>query len=73
MTMRYRRITKAVNRRFWNYESDTAHSLYVVSYGRGTAINTSDIDILMLLPNTAKKRFDAYAQNGQSALLQVVG
>lgn len=26
----------------------------------------------MLLPDAAKKRFDAYAQNGQSAILQVV-
>lgn len=72
ITMRYKRIMEAVNRRFWNYINDAAHSLYVGSYGRGTAINTSDIDILMLLPDAAKKRFDAYAQNGQSAILQVV-
>ena len=72
ITMRYKRITEAVNRRFWNYINDAAHSLYVGSYGRGTAINTSDIDILMLLPDAAKKRFDAYAQNGQSVILQVV-
>lgn len=72
ITMRYKRITEAVNCRFWNYINDAAHSLYVGSYGRGTAINTSDIDILMLLPDAAKKRFDAYAQNGQSAILQVV-
>lgn len=53
ITMRYKRITEAVNRRFWNYVNDAAHSLYVGSYGRGTAINTSDIDsscsCLMLL------------------------
>ena len=72
ITMRYKRITEAVNRRFWNYVNDAAHSLYVGSYGRGAAINTSDIDILMLLPDAARKRFDAYAQNGQSAILQVV-
>lgn len=72
ITMRYKRITKSVNRCFWNYINDTVHSLYVGSYGRGTAINTSDIDILVLLPDAEKKRFDAYTQNGQSALLQVV-
>ena len=38
ISQRYRRITKAVNLEFWNIESETAHSLYVGSYGRGTAI-----------------------------------
>ena len=38
--MRYKEITKAVNRTFWNSESETDHSRYVGSYGRGTAINT---------------------------------
>mgnify|MGYP002674593051 FL=1 len=35
---RYRRITRSVNRTFWNTDSDVAHSFYVGSYGRGTAI-----------------------------------
>ena len=42
---RYKRITKAINREFWNTDSDTAHSFYVGSYGRGTAVDTSDIDM----------------------------
>lgn len=69
---RYKRITKAVNRAFWNSESETAHSLYVGSYGRGTAIDTSDLDVLIELPKAEYERFDAYKGNGQSRLLQVV-
>ena len=47
ISMRYKEITKAINRAFWNSESETDHSRYVGSYGRGTAINTSDLDILI--------------------------
>lgn len=49
ISVRYKRITKAVNQTFWNSISDTAHSFYVGSYGRGTAINTSDLDVLIEL------------------------
>lgn len=69
---RYKRITKAVNREFWNSESDTEHSFYVGSYGRGTAINTSDIDILVELPRREYERYDAQKGNGQSRLLQAL-
>lgn len=69
---RYRRITKAINREFWGIDSDTAHSFYVGSYGRGTAVDTSDIDILVELPRAEYERFDAYQSNGQSRLLQAV-
>ena len=53
-------------------ESETLHSLYVGSYGRGTAIDDSDIDILMELPEVEYNRFDAVWGNGQSRLLQAV-
>lgn len=69
---RYKRITKAINVEFWNSTSDTAHSFYVGSYGRNTAINTSDIDILVELPKNVYYRFDALKGNGQSRLLQAV-
>lgn len=69
---RYKRITKAINREFWGIDSDTAHSFYVGSYGRGTAVDTSDIDILVELPRDEYERFDAYQSNGQSRLLQAV-
>jgi len=69
---RYKRITKAVNVGFWNSASETAHSRYVGSYGRGTAINTSDLDVLIELPYDDYERFTSYGNNGQSKLLQVV-
>lgn len=72
ISTRYKAITKAVNREFWNTTSDTAHSLYVGSYGRGTAVDTSDIDILLELPRSEYERFDYYKGNGQSRLLQAV-
>lgn len=69
---RYKRITRAINSEFWNSTSDTAHSLYVGSYGRGTAIDTSDVDILVELPQSEYERYDAHGGNGQSRLLQAV-
>ena len=49
ISTRYKAVTKAINREFWNSQSDKEHSLYVGSYGRGTAIDTSDVDILVEL------------------------
>lgn len=72
VSKRYKRITKAANSEFWNINSDTAHSMYVGSYGRGTAINTSDIDILVELPREEYNRFDSLKGNGQSRLLQAL-
>ena len=72
ITQRYGRITKAVNCEFWDIDSETENSRYVGSYGRGTAINTSDIDILVELPRDVYESHDALKGNGQSRLLQVV-
>lgn len=72
ISQRYHRITKAVNLEFWNSSSEIAHSLYVGSYGRGTAIDSSDIDILVELPREEYNRYDAHKGNGQSRLLQAV-
>lgn len=47
VSLRYHTVTKAINNEFWNSISDTQHSLYVGSYGRNTAIDTSDVDILV--------------------------
>ena len=66
VSQRYRRITRAVNSEFWGSSSETAHSLYVGSYGRGTAIDTSDIDILVELPRDEYNKYDALRGNGQS-------
>lgn len=72
ISQRYHTVTKAINKEFWNSSSDTANSLYVGSYGRGTAIDTSDLDILVCLPETEYYRFDVMKGNGQSRLLQSV-
>lgn len=65
-------VTKAINRDFWNGSTDASHSFYVGSYGRHTAISTSDIDILLKLPMVEYNRFDMLKGNGQSRLLQGV-
>ena len=70
--LRYHQITKRINLDYWNSSSETSHSLYVGSYGRGTEIWTSDIDIIVQLPYSTYKKFDGYTSNGQSALLQEV-
>lgn len=69
---RYHQITKRINLDYWNSSSETTHSLYVGSYGRGTEIWTSDIDIIVQLPYSTYEKFNAYKNNGQSALLQEV-
>ena len=69
---RYHRIIEIVNREFWSMDNDTAHGLYVGSYGRGTAIDTSDIDMLVEIPQEQHDRFSAYRWNGQSKFLQAV-
>lgn len=72
VSYRYKRITRQLNKDFWNLESDTRNSLYVGSYGRDTDIYTSDIDMLFMLPYEVYKQFDNYRGNGQSSLLQTV-
>lgn len=72
ITYRYKRITKQLNKDFYNSESETIHSFYAGSYGRGTDIVTSDVDMIFQLPYTTYVRYNNYSGNGQSALLQAV-
>lgn len=72
ISARYLRVTKAINRAFWNSDSDSAHSFYVGSYGRRSAINSSDVDILVELPSSEYDHFTSLNGNGQSRLLQAV-
>jgi hypothetical protein len=66
-------ITQRLNTDFWSTTSDTAHSLYVGSYGRSTAIEGfSDLDLIFELPYSVYQQYDNYYGNGQSALLQAV-
>ncbi len=70
--MRYHSITKRLNKDFRSIDNDYLNSLYVGSYGRGTAIHVSDIDILYILPWDYYTKYNSYRQNGQSALLQSI-
>jgi hypothetical protein len=72
ISYRYKRITKQLNKDFWDTESDTSHSLYVGSYGRDTDIHVSDIDVLFQLPYSVYERINGHSGNGQSALLAEV-
>ncbi|MBA2850836.1 putative nucleotidyltransferase [Methanococcus maripaludis] len=69
---RYKSITEKINSTYWGINSDTSHSLYVGSYGRGTDTRTSDVDIIVELPDHLYTRYSGYSGNGQSALLQDV-
>jgi len=71
ISARYHAIAHRLNTDFWSTTSDTAHALYVGSYGRNTAIQGfSDLDMLFQLPFSQYQQYDAHAGNGQSALLQ---
>jgi hypothetical protein len=70
---RYQLITRRLNLEYYYLDSDSLHSFYGGSYGRGTAINgISDLDMLFVLPYSVYKQYNDYAGNGQSALLQAV-
>lgn len=69
---RYHQITKRINLDYYGSNSETNYSLYVGSYGRGTEIFTSDIDMIVQLPYDTYDKFNKYSSNGQSALLQEV-
>jgi hypothetical protein len=73
ISSRYKAITKRLNLDFWNSDSDTNHSYYIGSYGRGTAIRGfHDMDVLFRLPYSYYEQYNGYSGNGQSALLQAV-
>ena len=73
ISTRYKAITQRLNTDFWTTTSDTAHSLYVGSYGRNTAIQGfSDLDMIFQLPYLLYTQYNGHAGNGQSALLQTV-
>ena len=73
ISSRYKAITRRLNTDYWDTTSDTAHSLYVGSYGRNTAIQGfSDLDMIFQLPYALYAQYDRHVGNGQSALLQRV-
>lgn len=72
ISFRYKEITKRLNLDFWNIASDISHSLYVGSYGRGSDIHVSDVDVIFELPLALYTQYNNYQGNGQSSLLQAV-
>lgn len=73
ISTKYKNITQRLNTDYWSTTSNTAHSLYVGSYGRGTAVERfSDLDMIFQLPYSVYEQYDSYNGNGQSALLQAV-
>lgn len=72
ISCRSKQITKRINADFWGIDSDIKYSLFVGSYGRGTDIHVSDIDMIVQLPDSEYKKYNDYIWNGQSVLLQAV-
>lgn len=72
VSQRYRVITKVINEAFWNSTSEKSHSFYVGSYGRHTAVNTSDIDVLVEIPGTVFDSLEYNAGNIPSRFLQKI-
>ncbi len=73
ISTRYRLITNRLNLDFYGYQSYADNSLYVGSYGRGTAVRGfSDLDMIFVLPPSLYRQYSNYIGNGQSALLQKV-
>lgn len=72
VSSRAKKITKRVNWDFRDIDSENLYSLYVGSYGRGTDIHVSDIDMIVELPYSIYQKYNKYVGNGQSALIQAV-
>lgn len=51
ISAQYGKITKALNQKYRDSDSETANTLQVGSYGRHTAIkNVSDLDMIYMMP-----------------------
>lgn len=72
INLRYRTITNRINKEYWYSDSCTNNSFYTGSYARGTEIKTSDIDVVVVLPQVVKERFDRRCGNIQSQFLSEV-
>ena len=69
---RFLRISDAIEKSYYSDGIKGEHSHFVGSYGRNTAINTSDIDIMVVLPESVYDQFDSHSGNSASHLLQAI-
>lgn len=68
---RSKEIIKPLNGKYWGKSLDgISNRRFVGSYGRGTEINISDIDLLFVSPIRLKKQYEDRLWNGQSDFLQ---
>ncbi len=68
----FKQITKQLNKDFYSLDSETAHSVYLGSYGRGTAIDVDDIDMLFVLPPELFAKYSTPEYQGQTPLREAV-
>ena len=77
---RFERIITKVNENFWRandvfwdfYNKTSDHGFFVGSFGRRTAVKSSDLDILVELPDEEFHHVCSLSGNQQSRLLQIV-
>lgn len=66
-------VVACLNSHYYGWSSETDHSFYIGSWAKETAIRPPrDVDVYFLLPPAVHARFEGYARNRQSALLQEV-
>ncbi|WP_235732174.1 SMODS domain-containing nucleotidyltransferase [Mycoplasmopsis canis] len=70
--LRREEITKIIDNEYYEFELNSAISFFSGSYGRNTEIKSSDIDLIVILPNSVKERFDKRIGNIQSQFLTEV-
>ena len=63
INLRYRTITKRINKEYLNSNSYTNNSFYTESYLRGSEIKINNIDIVVVFPQVVKERFDRKCGN----------
>lgn len=66
-------VREVLHRAYYGVTSDDPIGIIVGSWGKGTQVSPpSDIDVFFTLPVTEFERFNSYADNKQSSLLQAV-
>jgi len=70
---KHRGVRQSLNKEYYDSTSETANSMLVGSWGKGTVIRPPrDIDVLFVLPYEVYQRYEQRYGNKQSALLQEV-